>query len=70
MTMKALKRPIGFLGGLPGPFVWKQLSRVVLAKLKPMFLKSVSRVLCSSCPAWIHLLSMDVTQKYEPPPKK
>jgi hypothetical protein len=44
MTMKALKRPIGFLGGLPGPFVWKQLSRVVLAKRKSMFLKSVSRV--------------------------
>ena len=48
MTMKVLKSPIGFLGGLPGPSVWKQLYRAVLAKLKSMFLKSVSRVSCSS----------------------
>jgi hypothetical protein len=60
MTMNVLKSPMGFLGGLPGPSVWKQLSRAVLAKLKAMFLKSVSRVSCSSCPAWIHLLSLDV----------
>jgi len=67
MTMKVLKSPMGFLGGLPGPSVWKQLSRAVLAKLKSMFLKRVSRVSCSSCPAWIHLLSLDVTQKIRDP---
>jgi hypothetical protein len=36
----------------------------VLAKLKSTFLNRVSRVSCSSCPARIHLLSLDVT-KYE-----
>ena len=51
MMMKVLKSPIGFLGGLPGPLVWKQLRRAVLAKLKSMFLKRVSRVSCSSCAA-------------------
>ena len=48
ITMKVLKSPIGFLGGLPGPSVWKQLNRAVLAKLKSMFLKSVSMVSCLS----------------------
>jgi hypothetical protein len=67
MTMKVLKSPMGFLGGLPGPSVWKQLRRAVLAKLKSMFLKRVSRVSCSSCPAWIHLLSLDVSQKIRDP---
>ena len=60
MTMKVLKSPMGFLGGLPGPSVWKQLRRAFLAKLKSMFLKRVSRVSCSSCPARTHLLSLDV----------
>ena len=55
MTMKALKRPVGFLGGLPGPEMWKHLVRILLAKLKSTFLKKVSRVSCSSCLAGIHL---------------
>jgi hypothetical protein len=67
MTMKVLKRPIGFLGGLPGPSVWKQLSRAVLAKLKSTFRKRGSRVSCSSCPAWGHLLSLDVYSKIRDP---
>src|SRR5208337_4341682 len=67
MKMKVLKRPIGFLGGLPGPSVWKQLHKAVLAKLKSMFRKRVSRVSCSSCPAWAHLLSLDVSQKIRDP---
>ena len=67
MTMKVLKRPIGFLGGLPGPSVWKQLSRAVLAKLKSTFRKRGSRVSCSSCPAWGHLLSLDVYSKIRVP---
>src|SRR3990170_1182421 len=62
MTMKVLKRPNGFLGGLPSPEVWKQSCKTVLAKLKSTFLKRVSRVSCSSCPAWGHLLSLDVTR--------
>jgi hypothetical protein len=32
-----------------------------------MFLKRVSRVSCSSCPAWIHLLSLDVTHLIRDP---
>lgn len=67
MTMKVLKSPMGFLGGLPGLPQWLQVHRAVLAKLKSMFRKSVSRVSCSSCPAWSHLLSMDVTQKIRAP---
>jgi hypothetical protein len=39
MTMKVLKTPNGFLGALPGPEVWKQSFKTVLAKLKSMFLK-------------------------------
>ena len=66
MTMKVLKSPNGFLGGLPAPSAWKQPSSTVLAKLKSMFLKRVSRVSCSSCPARIHLLSLDVLREYEP----
>ena len=66
MTMKVLKRPNGFLGGLPGPEVWKQSHKTFLAKLKSMFLKRVSRVSCSSCPARTHLLSLDVTQNTRP----
>jgi len=61
MTMKVLESPNGFLGGLPGPFVWKQPSNAALAKLKSAFLKRVSRVSCSFCPARTHLLSLDVT---------
>jgi len=57
MTMKVLKIPKGFLGCLPGPSVWKQPRKAALAKLKSTFLKRVSRVSCSSCPARIHLLS-------------
>jgi len=37
MMMKVLKSPMGFLGGLPGPSVWKQLRKAVLTKLKSMF---------------------------------
>ena len=70
MTMKVLKSPIGFLGGLPGPSVWKQSSKAALAKLKSTFLKRVSRVSCSSCPAWGHLLSLDVTQRIRDPNSK
>ena len=33
------------------------------AKLKSMFSKKISRVLCSSCPAKMHLLSLDDTRK-------
>ncbi len=51
MTMKALKNPNGFPRGLPGPAVWKHPSNAALAKLKSTFLKRVSRVSCSSCPA-------------------
>ena len=36
-----LKGSMGFLGGLSGLLVWKQLQRAVLAKLKSMFLKGV-----------------------------
>ena len=39
MMMNVLKSPNGFLGCLPGPSVWKQLRKAVLAKLKSMFLK-------------------------------
>ena len=63
IMMKVRKMPKGFLGGLPGPSVWKQPQTMVLAKLKSTFRKRVSRVSCSSCPAWGHLLSLDVTQK-------
>ena len=49
--------------------MWKHPSRVALAKLKSMFLKRASRVSCSSCPARIHLLSLDVLREYEPNPK-
>jgi hypothetical protein len=70
MTMKVLNSPIGFLGGFLGTSVWKQPSNADLAKLKSTFLKRVSRVSCSSCPAGIHLLSLDVTQKYEAPTQK
>ena len=44
--------------------------KMVLAKLKSMFLKRVSRVSCSSCPAGIHLLSLDVTHKIRDPNSK
>ena len=67
MTMKVLKSPNGFLGCLLGPSVWKQPSNAVLAKLKSTFLKRVSRVSCSSCPAWIPLLSLDVTHLIRDP---
>jgi len=46
MMMNVRKSPSGFRGCLPGPLVWKQPSNVVLAKLKLIFLKSVSRVSC------------------------
>ncbi len=68
--MKVLKSPIGFLGGLPGPSEWKQSSKAALAKLKSTFLKRVSRVSCSSCPAWGHLLSLDVTHLKRGPNSK
>jgi hypothetical protein len=67
MTRKVLKRPNGFLGCLPGPAVWKQPSNAFLAKFKSTFLKRVSRVSCSSCPARIHLLSLDVTHLIRDP---
>ena len=67
ITMNVLKTPRGFLGGLPGPSVWKQLHTMFLAKLKSTFRKRVSRVSCSSCPAWGHLLSLDVSQKIRDP---
>ena len=67
MTMKVLKSPNGFLGGLPGPTVWKHLSNAALAKLKSTFRKRVSRVSCLSCPAGIHLLSLDVSHKIRDP---
>jgi len=51
MMMNVLKTPNRLLGCLPGPIVWKPLSNVALAKLKSTFLKRVSRVSCSSCPA-------------------
>ena len=70
ITMKVLKSPIGFLGGLPGPSEWKQSSKAALAKLKSTFLKRVSRVSCSSCPAWGHLLSLDVTHLKRGPNSK
>jgi hypothetical protein len=70
VTIKVPRSPNGFLGGLPGPSVWKQLRRAHLAKLKSMFRKSVSRVSCSSCPAWIHVLSLDVSQKIRAPTSK
>ena len=53
MTRNALKRPDGFLGGLPGPHPWKHCFIMLLAKLKFTFLKRVSRVSCSSCLAGI-----------------
>jgi hypothetical protein len=56
--------PIGFLGGLSGPETWKHSRKTLWARLKSMFLKRVSRVSCSSCPAGIHLLSLDVLSKY------
>ena len=59
--------PKGFLGGLPGPLLWKLLQTIVLAKLKSTFRKRVSRVSCSSCPAWGHLLSLDVYSKIRDP---
>ena len=68
--MKVLKSPIGFLGGLPGPSEWKQSSKAALAKLKSTFLKRVSRVSCSSCPARTHLLSLDVTHLKRGPNSK
>ena len=67
MMMKVLKSPIGFLGGLPGPSVWKQSSKAVLAKLKSTFRKRLLGVSCSSCPARTHLLSLDASQKIRDP---
>ena len=67
MTRNVLRMPKGFLGGLPGPLLWKLLQTIVLAKLKSTFRKRVSRVSCSSCPAWGHLLSLDVYSKIRDP---
>src|SRR3972149_8615362 len=67
ITMKVRKSPKGFLGGLPGPDVWKHSRKTVWAKLKSMFLKRVSRVSCSSCPAWAHLLSLNATHLIRDP---
>jgi len=67
ITMNVLKMPKGFLGCRPGPPIWKQLLTTFLAKLKSTFRKRVSRVSCSSCPAWGHLLSLDVSQKIRDP---
>jgi hypothetical protein len=67
ITMKAMKSPSGFLGGLPGPVVWSHLLGVFLAKLKSTFLKRVSRVSCSSCLAGIHLLCDDLVHKIRDP---
>ena len=67
ITINVLKMPEGFLGGLPGPSVWKQPLTTFLAKLKSTFLKKVSRVSCSSCPVRTHLLSLDVTHLIRDP---
>jgi len=67
MTMNVRKRPRGFLGGLPGPEVWKQSFRILLAKFKSTFLKRVSRVSCSSCLAGTHLPCEDWFSRYETP---
>lgn len=57
MTRKVRKSPNGFLGGLPGPDVWKHCFKSLFAKLKSTFLKRVSRVSCLSCLAGITSLS-------------
>jgi len=67
MIMKVRKSPSGFLGGLPGPEVWKQSRKTFLAKLKSTFLKRVSRVSCSSCLAGTHLPCVIWFTKYETP---
>jgi hypothetical protein len=53
MIKNARNSPSGFLGGLPGPEVWKHCFMMLLAKFKSTFLKRVSRVSCSSCLAGI-----------------
>ena len=62
ITMKALKSPSGFLGVY---LVQKRESKpkIFSVKLKSIFSKRISRVLCSSCPARMHLLSLDDTRK-------
>ena len=48
ITMKALRRPRGLRGGLPGPVVWKDCRACVSARFKSTFWKRVSRVSRSS----------------------
>ncbi|MCJ7424555.1 hypothetical protein MUP01_09865 [Candidatus Bathyarchaeota archaeon] len=67
ITMKALNSPNWLLGILPGPTVWKHPRTILSAMLKSVFLKRVSRVSCSSCPAGIHLLSLDASHKIRDP---